>query len=346
MDTPKHILIILLGAIGDVVRGLAVAEQIKSSWPDTKITWAVEPISKSLVEAHPAIDNVVVFERQQKLPGYFRFVKKLRKHSYDVCLDLQRHLKSGVTCRLSKAPIRIGFDRGNSREGNWLFQTKLIAPQVRNSPKIDQFMAFCDALGIKRSEKIEFGLQATAEQLDKIDQLMPLAPEARGQGCLLVGSTWESRIWELSYYSQLASELWERWRLSSVIVGGPGDQARADKILGDKPPEYISSLVGKTSLRDLVAVYQRSLLAIGSDSGPMHIAAACNVPIVSLWGATSPIRSGPFGWSRYNLQSAIGCAPCYRKKCPGLGNLCMKTLTPQVVVMQVQRLFDEVEVLK
>lgn len=348
MEIPKHILIILHGAIGDVARGVALAVQIKRQWPSCRITWAVEPISRSLVEHHPSIDRVVVFQRGAGLKGYLRFIRELRQDSYDVCLDLQRHFKSGFTSLLSGASKRIGFDKGNSREGNWMFQTQHIATQVRESPKIVQFFAFLDALGIARSEPIEFQLEPSTEQQSRIDALIGLDAGASAveHVALLIGSTWTSRVWPTENYIELARALWQRYRLRSIIVGGPADAIAAAAISSELLPEQVVNLVGKTSLRDLSAVFTRARLAIGSDSGPMHIAAAVATPIISLWGSTSPVRSGPYGWEGYCLQSAIGCAPCYQRVCPGLDTLCMRALSTEIVLSQVERLFDELQRLK
>lgn len=341
MEQPSSVLIVLLGAIGDVVRGLAVATHLKKQWPNTRVTWAVEPISRSLVEHHPSIDRVVVFDRKRKLAGYKDFIAELRGEHYDVCLDLQRHFKSGLTAKLSGAKRRIGFDFRNSREANWLFQTELIKQQIRLTPKIQQFFAFIDALGLPPVDKADFALRPTAAEQQRVDELLQIGTSASGPLCaLLIGSTWPSRIWSAENYILLSRMLWEKYKMRVVCVGGPSDLAMAEKIAAELG-ECCINIAGKTSLRELSAVFLRVRTAVGSDSGPMHIAAACNLTVVSLWGATSPIRSGPYGSEGYVLQSAIGCSPCYRRECPGLGQACMAALTPQIVFSQLERLFDE-----
>ena len=99
-------------------------------------------------------------------------------------------------------------------------------------------------------------------------------------------------------------------------------------------------LAGQTSLSELVAVLEQSSFAVGPDSGPMHIAAAVGTPVISLWGATSPQRSGPLGSEHLMLQSPIGCSPCYRRTCPGLDRLCMSSIPVEAVIAQLAAFVD------
>ena len=110
-NRPRRVLIILLGAIGDVTRGLALATRIKSSWPETELIWAVEPKSAGILERHPAVDQLVVFDRPRGFPAYLRFLKELRSLRCEITLDLQRHFKSGVTSLFAGSPKRLGFNR-------------------------------------------------------------------------------------------------------------------------------------------------------------------------------------------------------------------------------------------
>lgn len=342
----RSVLIVLMGAIGDVVRGLPLAARIKREWPQATITWAVEPISRSLVQDHPAIDRVLVFDRPAGFPAYVRFVRELRAQHYDIVLDLQRHFKSGVTALLSGAGRRIGYDKKNAREFNWLFNSEQVPDQDRFSPKILQFQKFGDYLGFAPDDRMDFGLIPTEAETAKVNALLagtaqPAAqPAAAKRAVLLLGSTWESRLWPAESYRELIGEMQKRWGITAVLVGGKREAAFAKEIAGENNPAVVN-LVEQTSLRELVAVFSQSHVAIGSDSGPMHIASATPIPIISLWGSTSPHRSGPWGSTAYMVQSPIGCSPCYRKICPGLGTLCMKSIPAAAVLAQIERLFDE-----
>ena len=105
-----------------------------------------------------------------------------------------------------------------------------------------------------------------------------------------------------------------------------------------KTPEAVINLTGKTSLNDLPGLFKEMDFAVGSDSGPMHIAAASDLPVISLWGATSPKRSAPWGSEHLVIASNLACSPCYKKDCPGLGTACMKGLRPERVLKAVDNL--------
>ncbi len=338
-SAPQKVLIVLLGAIGDVARALPLAVRLKRHWPHTELHWAVEPISRSLLEGHPAIDSLKVFDRPKGLPAFRRFLRAIRAENYDLVLDMQRHFKSGVSSWSTAAPRRIGFHRKNSREFNWLFATEQIAASEHFSSKTLQFQKFGDALGLPELSPLDFGLTATPAEKTKIRQLIE---EGNGGGqsyvAFILGSTWPSRFWQAEAYAQLAQRLSQELSFTALLLGAKGEQEFAEKIQSYSGPRAVKNLVGKTTLRELVPVFEIASCAVGSDSGPMHIAAAVSCPIVSLWGSTSPARSAPYGSESSVMQSAIGCSPCYRKHCPGLDSECMRDISWQAVFAQVKAL--------
>ena len=134
--------------------------------------------------------------------------------------------------------------------------------------------------------------------------------------------------------------------MKAVLIGGSSEEEFAKEIelgLGSNARNGIENncinLVKKTTLQDLIPVFKSVSLAIGSDSGPMHIAAACDIPVISLWGATSSKRSAPYGSEQYVLNANIGCSPCYKSDCPGLNRLCMREHT----VEKILNLYETIE---
>ena len=337
----KRILVVLFGAIGDVTRALPLVMRVKHSWKEAHITWAVEPLSRPLVENHPAIDEVIVFQRSEGLSGYRRFLKELRsKPAFDITLDLQRHLKSGFTTWMSASPRRIGFHRSNAKEGNSFFQTEHIVAVDNWSAKIGHYQKFGDALGLPEFSPLEFGLHPTEAEEQKIQELLqPISHIPKeNRIAFILGSSWPSRFWLSSRYQELARELSKNRESVCVLVGAKGEREIADRVRDGLPENTVLDLVGKTGLRDLVALFRQLGAAVGSDSGPMHIGAAVGLPIISLWGSTSPLRSAPYGSEQRILQSAIGCSPCYRKNCPGLGQLCMSDIPAGAVLARLEEL--------
>jgi len=345
---PKSLLVVLLGAIGDVVRAFPLITQISEQYPNCKITWAVETPSVEIVKCHPKVSRIVEHKRKNGIFSYFKFIKELRAESYDVSLDLQRHFKSGLTTALAHAETRIGFNKKNSREGNYLFQTDTIVPVEHFSDKVEQYMNFCEKLGFAPREKRDHLLESSEkEMLDLEDKIRSVTTEQglenvpkEKRALFLIGSTWKTREWEGSYYGKLTELLFEKYQIQSYLVGSPKDQVLADEIIKSSKIPLVN-LIGKTSLREYKTLCALSALGVGSDSGPLHIASGVGLPVVTLWGPTSPTRSRPFNNYENVLQSPIGCAGCYQRICPGLNKLCMKSIGPEVVMYKVEELLGE-----
>lgn len=326
-----RILVILLGAIGDVVRGLPLLMRLRRAYPQAHITWAIEPLSEPIIRHHPALDEVILFQRKGGARAFAAFLRRLRALRPDLTLDLQRHLKSGVSSLASGAPLRLGFDRRNSREGNWLFNNAHVPPRPHYSSKLEHFLTFADWLELPPAP-VEFGLHLAADEEVHVEQL--LAPVPRPFVAAFVGSSCDSRLWFADRTARVLESLAQRG-VSPVLLGGPGDVAFAASI-GSQCQVPVYDLAGKTSLRDLFGIFARCAVAFGPDSGPMHIAAAVGAPVVSLWGATSSERSAPWGNADGVLEGVADCRPCFKKTCP-IGRVCMQAIEVEPVLQHLLR---------
>lgn len=331
MTAPDRVLIVLLGAIGDVVRALPLLQRLRAAWPAADITWGVEPAAAPIVAGHPALNRHIVFARREGLAGFRRFARELRAHGPDLTLDLQRLLKSGLASWASRAPVRIGFHFRNSREGNWLFNNRTIPPVERFTSKLRHYLLFADTLGLPQVP-VSFGLHASEEEAAHAAELV--RPAGDRYAAMFLGSTWPSRQW----FAQAAAEVCRGLRdrgIAPVLIGVQSDAAFATEV-ESLSNGAVLNLTGKTSLRDVIALAARATIAIGPDSGPMHIAAAVGTPIVSLWGATSPKRAAPYGSEHLLIQGEAPCTPCYKKECP-IGRVCMQSITGAMVLERVDR---------
>ena len=326
----SRILIVLLGAIGDVVRGLPLLMRLRRAYPDAHITWAVEPLSEPIVRGHPALDEVVVFERRGGARAFTAFLRRIRAVRPDLVLDLQRHLKSGITSRASGAPLRLGFARANSREGNWLFNNAHVPPRPHHSSKLLHFLTFADWLELPETP-VEFGLRPSPAEEARAQEL--LAGIDRPFLAAFVGSSCESRLWFPDRTARVIEAVAEQG-MEAVLLGGPGDVAFAAQVEAASAVP-LRNLAGETSLRDLFGIFARAAVAFGPDSGPMHIAAAVGTPVVSMWGATSAARSMPWGSEAGVLQGEAACMPCFRKTCP-IGRVCMQAIPVDAAVQRIQ----------
>ena len=337
---PRRILIVLLGAIGDVVRALPLLGRIRRAYPDAHIAWAVEPKSEPILRAHPWLDEIILHDRSHAPWGFIPFLIKVRGGRFDLVLDLQRHLKSGVTALASRAPDRIGFAAANTKEFNARFSTRQIEPQPPMALKLMQYQAFGEALGIAPAP-IEFELRLGPDELARAKSMLSEAPAPRL--AVVLGSSWPSRIYAPELVAAAIGVLQVTANggpaLFPVLIGGAEEAGLAAQVVRRLEGKPVLNLAGRTTLRDLIGIFPECAAAFAPDSGPMHIAAAVGCPIVSLWGATAPERSAPWGFADFALRGEIPCHPCYLRKCP-IGNECMRRIAPEDVARAVRRALE------
>jgi heptosyltransferase I len=333
----RRVLIVLLGAIGDVVRALPLLGRLRKAWPDAHIAWAVEPKSKAVLERHRWLDEIIVYDRARAPWTFLPFLRRVRQGRFDLVIDLQRHLKSGLTSRISGARERFGFAAANTKEFNHRFSNHWIEPQPNMRLKLQQYQAFGDALGIAPSP-IEFGLAATDDERTRALELLRDAP--RPILAVILGSSWPSRIYfpesTAAVIRRVARADGDSPALFPVLLGGPDETKLGDEVMRQLDDLPVLNLAGRTSLRDLIAIFPECAVAFGPDSGPMHVAAAVGCPVVSLWGATAAERSAPWGFAELAISGAIPCHPCYLRQCP-IGRECMRRISPEEVEMTVRR---------
>jgi heptosyltransferase I len=334
---PRRVLIVLMGAIGDVIRALPLVGRIRRAWPDAYIGWAVEPKSEPLLRSHRWVDKLIVYDRKYAPLTLVPFLRRVRSEHFDLVLDLQRHLKSGLISMISGAPERLGFAPANSKEFNHLFATRYLPVQPNMRLKLMQYQAFADALDLP-SAPIEFGLQLPAAEDSRARAFVEGVP--RPLLGVILGSSWPSRI----YFPESVAEVIRG--LCFPVEGGPGlfpvllgsrdEQELAAAVIDHLAQLPALNLTGRTSLRHLIGIFAECAVAFGPDSGPMHLAAAVGCPVVSLWGSTAPERSAPWGLADLAIQAEIPCHPCYLRECP-IGRECMRRIAPETVTSRVRR---------
>lgn len=333
---PHRILIVLHGSIGDVTRALPLANLVRRAYPKANIAWAVEPPAFPLVEHHPAVDEVILFDRSHWWRTLGPFLRRIRSAGFDLVLDLQRHLKSGFISWWSGAPFRLGFHRHDAKELNWLFNNNYIPATGDGFSKLAHYLKFAEFLGIE-PRPVEWGLRLTSEEEDNVEKM--LEGVRRPFAVFFVGSSWESKQWFPLQTAKSAAAIHERCGLDIVLLGGHEDIAFAREIesLGLLP---MRNCVGRTSLREAVGILARAEVAVGPDTGLMHLSAAVGTAVVSLWGATSPVRTGPFGYDDLVIQGKAECSPCYLRRCP-IGRICMQSIDIEEVAVKVEKALSQ-----
>ncbi len=326
-----RVLIVLPGALGDVVRALPLLGRLRRGAPGACLGWVVEPLSSPLLEGHPWLDEVVRVPRRGGLRGAIRALRAVRAFRPDVALDLGRGAKSALFALWSGARRRLGFARGDAREASWLVATERLPEQGSQRAKLEQYLAFGDVLGLPPVE-VAFGLEPTPqERLDAARMLDGLSPP-RVAAC--VGSSCPARRWFSDRTAGALEVLVARTRGSAVLLGTAADTAFAAAV-AQRSQVPLRNLSGRTDLRQLLAILAQVDVVVGPDSGALHLAAALGTPVVSLWGATSAARSAPWGSEHLVVEGRAPCAPCFLRHCP-IGRVCMRGIEVDAVVARAR----------
>ena len=333
---PKRILIVLHGSIGDVTRALPLTVMLRRAFPRAFLAWSIEPACLPLLQGNSAIDEIIVLERRHFWRTAGLFLARVRAANFDLVLDLQRLFKSGFISWWSGAGQRIGFHRKDSKEFNWIFNNFHIPAYGEEIPKIEHYLKFADYLGIDRSP-LEWHFNLTAgEQASIKDHLSKVTgPYA----ALFVGTRWESKQWFPRQMSECADQLQGDYGLGVVLLGSKDDQLLAQEVVALSRSKLVD-LAGRTTLREAIGIIQNARIAVGPDTGLMHIAAALRTPVISLWGATSPRRTGPYGYGELVLQGKAPCVPCQRRTC-SIGRVCLQSITTEQIGAKIRNVLGD-----
>lgn len=284
-------LVARLSALGDVVCTLPAAVALKRTFPDSEVVWCVDKRFAGIVELCGSVDRTVVWpkegaERKQTLASLSEF---------DVAFDLQGLLKSGLIVGRAKAAKKLGYHW--QREGSWLFSQR-VTPDSTSLHVTDQYVDVVRAAGAE-ADGAEFDLVPDPEDVTKFEQY-------RGAVVCNAGAGWASKRWPAVHFATLANDLASQGR-RVAFIGGPGDGAVYQEVLSAGAKGTID-LVGKTSVRELVALISVAAAHVGGDTGSTHIAAALGVPAIGLYSVTRPARSCPYGQMHNTLYDPRGLA--------------------------------------
>ena len=347
-----RILVIRLGAVGDVVRTLPAVTRLRAAYPGAHIAWLVETAAASVVEGQPWVDQVIVFPREElgaalsrghvlRLAGLFAdFLRTLRGSRFDLAVDFHSLLRSSVLARLSGARRRIGYAPPVGREFSFLLATDRagLVPGVLS--RFDRNLGLVEFLAIDAPPAEKPLLVSTLDRARMKAQLAPDLPVVLHPGS---SDATPYKRWAPEAFASLARSLFEEDGIPSIVTVGPGrgDLELAQTVV--KAAAGAARLAPETpTLRDLAALLAASRLCIGGDTGPLHLASLVGTPVVQLQGPTDPVENAPYpGTPRRTLRVAIACSPC-RRGCAAA--TCMRLIEPDAVLGAARELlFGESE---
>jgi 3-deoxy-D-manno-octulosonic-acid transferase/heptosyltransferase-1 len=335
MKQPEHILIVKLSAIGDVIHTLPFLAVLRRRFPHATIDWLIEEESSRIIDGHPDIDRIIISRRKSwqrrvfrfdgtgaVLPEIYRFLKALRAREYDLVIDLQGLLKSGLLTGISRGKRKIGPAGG--REGSRFFLTEPPHDVNYHQHAVDRYLemaeVICRPADLRRFHiPVQDRDRRAVDRLIRknripVDRMVTVNPMAR----------WRTKLWDTAKFAELADRLVKDLSLSVVFTGSRRDRDTITRIT-DLMNEKAHNLAGRTDLKELAFLYSRSRFLITTDTGPMHIAAAVKCPVIALFGPTDPGRTGPYGEGHRVIRETMDCSPCFKKHCDHLS--CMKQIT-------------------
>jgi heptosyltransferase-1 len=294
-----HILVVRLGALGDIIHTLPAVASLKHSYPRSRLSWAVESKWIPLLEGNPFVDRLVPV-RRDSLSAILASRRELRAERYDFAVDFQGLLKSALTASLAHPSRIFGFHQSQTREriAGLFYSDKTVSASAH---VVDRNLDLAAAAGAASALKV-FPLPPGRPEGDLPAEGFVLASPLAG---------WGSKQWPLEHYDALAGRVRKELGMSLVLNGPPGSGL-----------PHISGLPG------LIDATRRAAAVIGVDSGPMHIAAALAKPGVAIFGPTDPSRNGPYGESIRILRST-GAATTYKRD-SGIADS-MRSISPDAV---------------
>lgn len=310
--------LVKLSSIGDVVHALPVAAALRAHRSDAQIVWIVERREAAILRGHPALDAIEPVDTRAwrcahgpaaamaAARAVLVLRRRLRAAAFDVALDLQGLLKSGLLVAGSRAPLRIGFAPGACREPlSALFTNHRVRPPTEARHVVEQYLSLLGPLGV-RAPRAEFRLPADAAAEARIDDFIGASGLKPRDRLVVVnpGAGRPDKRWPAGRFRELAARVAEELGAAVLVVWGPAELATATEIVGAGRPRVV--LAPPTDLDGLLAVLRRASVVVGGDTGPLHMAAALGTPCVGLYGPTSAQRNGPYGSGHRTLASPDG----------------------------------------
>ena len=333
-----RLLVIKPSSLGDVIHALPALALIRRRLGTdlTRVSWVVNDSFSSLLEMAPGIDRIVKFPRKRLWErGVIRaFKHDLQSEAYDVAIDFQGLLRSGLMAWCSNAPRRIGFADGRECSP-WFYNESIRVPKGH---AVERNLQLADAAFPKDGDDIHTAcgplLQVTTEQLAAAR--VKLSVDDNKTPVLAIGhsSRWNSKNWPAPFFARVMDILTERRPdIQFWLLGAPEERPRADEVCHACKTARPLNLTGQSSMTELVALLAASTALFTNDSGPMHLAAALDVPTVALFGATNPDLTGPYGPpGRHKVfRSACPQSPCFKHDCPRGTGQCAVGTEPETV---------------
>jgi heptosyltransferase I len=346
-EASPRVLIVRLSAFGDCLHAVPALVAIRRKFPNADIGWAIEDLSYSLLKGHPMVNRFHIFPRRafKRSQGTFmdrlrlmrQFRKDLSGENYEYALDLQGLTKSGLVSWWSGAKQRVGFKGPESREFNIVFNNVRIEPPEEAVHVVEKNLALLKPLSISIPKKPEWVMPSYEDEIKQmrpfLEQCGLINSDGSVQRYAIVnpGATWFTKRWPPENFGELTKGLIARHGLPVIVPWAGTDEHKAGQTIVNIAGKG-SFLAPETNLRQLAALTQQAVLFVGNDTGPLHLAVALDVHSVAIFGATDPLRNGPYGSGHRMQTGPIDCHPCWKTTCERKDRACLTLVTPEIVL--------------
>lgn len=295
-NAPKTVCLLRLSALGDITHTLPVFYTIKKAWPDTKITWIISKAEYEMVKDIAGVE-FIIFDKKAGLAGYQAVNKQLNNRSFDVLLHMQMSLRSSLVSLLVKSEIKLGFDKQRAKDMQWLFTNHKIAPKTREHV-IDSFFGFTEALGIK--EKVyQWDIPVPEQAREFAAQYIKEQPTLVISPC----SSKAYRNWSCEGYAAIADYAITEHDMQIILSGGPSAiEKEYGQCIENNSQHQLTNLIGKTTIKELLAILDKATVVIAPDSGPAHFCTAVDTPVIGLYACTNPDRARPYNSEKWLIN--------------------------------------------
>ena len=304
-EAPRSVCILRLSAIGDTCHVVPIVRTLQQAWPGTQLTWIIGKSEARLMSLIEGVEFITVDKRSSRAARR-ELRAQLRGRQFDVLLHMQLALRASLIARQVRAKVKLGFDRARARELQWLFTNARIAPRTREHV-LDSFFGFTEALGIpERLLRWDLPLPESARAYAR-----GLIPDAQPSLVISPCSSHTLRNWPAARYAAVAAHA-QRRGLRVILAGGRSTLERDTGAAIEQACPGLLNQIGKDTLPELLALLARATALVTPDSGPAHMATMAGTPVVGLYAATNPARSGPYLSARWCVNAYPEAARVFR----------------------------------
>lgn len=335
--------------MGDVLRTLPAVCALRESQPEARISWLVEPRSAGAVELCPAVDEILLFPREElaerlsrgQIVSLMRSLNRLRTAlrdpGFDCVLDFHGLLKSGILSRLTGSALRVGYARPQAREYSWIFNHRRVDLPHSHCSRFERNRALVAALGMWVDPS-----GPVIEVPDSAHGRMRSALESSARPTLLHPGTSEIAVhkrWSPRRFAALARRVREATGRTCLVLSGPlASEVDLQRQVVEASEGAAIPAPRTPTLPDLAALLREGSVFVGADSGPLHMASLLGTPVLQLLGPTDPVHNEPYAgtpWRRAHVP--LSCSPC-RRGCESVE--CMESLSVDLAWQQLQTLWQ------